>query len=51
MASEFHTFKYCIVKHIALFSVKPIRRNESGEDDLALGVEGKHAQFCIARFS
>lgn len=41
--------KYFIVKHIALLSVKTIRRNASGEDDLALGVEGKHSLFFVAR--
>lgn len=40
------------VKHIAFLSVKPIRRNESGEDDLALGVEGKHSNvlYCLVQF-
>jgi len=47
----FHFYKYFIVKHIALLSEKAIRRNESGEDDLALGVEGKHSLFCIAWIS
>lgn len=44
-------FFFSLVKHIALLLVKAIRRNESGEDDLALGVEGKHSLFCIARIS
>lgn len=38
-------FKFFIVNNIDLLSVKPVKETDSKDDDLALGVEGKHSLF------